>query len=319
MAYDPTTGQPIYNAPTVIAPPTAQAVYSSPNITQAVTAPVAKPNLADPYALQDYYMNSPEMQAAKASVQAGQQQINQVNQGLRTTTTALENQNIGAMGSTGASVNLIGGQTARARSLAGNELSALGETQNANLAYLNTLQTDAQNRYTIAQQERSQLQDLIRTTGGKAGISYTDSYESALSKASDYTKKIAEEEKKQAYKDNLKSTALQLGIKTKGKSTGDIEKALKKYYKSEKEYKKAIQNLELQSKQKSLAGTGTSDAAYAKKEKELFDAVDSWKEKMGAGKASWSDAFSSIQGRYGLSPNAIDDLLGLNNRDLYDN
>ena len=254
MAYDPTTGQPIYNAPTVIAPPTAQAVYSSPNITQAVTAPVARPNLADPYALQDYYMNSPEMQAAKASIQAGQGQINQVNQGLRTTTTALENQNIGAMGSTGASVNLIGGQTARARSLAGNELSALGETQNANLAYLNTLQADAQNKYAIAQQERSQLQDLIRTTGGKAGISYTDNYESALQKASNYEDKLRKEEEKKAkdatdsnYKSELKAQLRALGLSTKTDKGGTLdikgmEKKLEKYNKQALAEAKALKN-----------------------------------------------------------------------------
>jgi hypothetical protein len=228
---DPETGEVQYATPTVIKPPTASTVYSADNINQAVTQPVTAPNLQDPYGLYDQFMNSADIQAAKARVAEGQGLINKSNQALRTTTTALENQNENAMGGTGASVNLIGRQVGRARTLTANELAALGENQNANISYLSSLKDDAVNRYAIAQNERAQIQDLIRQTGGKAKISYTDSYETALQKADKYITEKAKEEAKDAYKKELKAQLLALGKNTKGLSTKELEKKLKKYNK----------------------------------------------------------------------------------------
>lgn len=239
---------------TSVPAPTAATVYSAPNITSAITSPTQAPNLSDPYGLYDQYMNSPEIQAAQQAVAQGQQQINAVNQGLRTTTTALQNQNEQALGGTGASVNLIGRQVGRARELTANELAALGETQAANVANLATLRETAGQRYQIAQQERAQLQDLIRSTGGNAGISFSDSYETALAKASKYEKEQEKEAKKTAYKDSLKEQLRALGLKTSG-STKELEKRLKKEIKSQKDYEKQIKELDLKAKQKS---TGSS-------------------------------------------------------------
>ncbi|KKQ79264.1 MAG: hypothetical protein UT03_C0064G0007, partial [Candidatus Moranbacteria bacterium GW2011_GWD2_38_7] len=254
MAID-AQGNPIYQAPTVVETsvprPTAQTVYSAANIDQATSAPVAAPNLSDPYGIYDQFMNSADIKAARAKVAEGQGLINNSNHALRTTTRALENQNENAMGGTGASVNLIGRQVGRARQLTADELAGLGETQNANLSYLNSLQADAQNRYGIAQQERSQLQDLIRQTGGKAGISFTDSFESALQKADKYSTEKAKEDKKDAYKDALKTKLVELGLKTKG-NTKELEKRLRKSVSSTKEYDKKIKDIELKIKQKEL-------------------------------------------------------------------
>lgn len=224
---DPATGEVKYAAPTVVQPPTAATVYSADNITQAVTQPVTAPNLKDPYGLYDQFMNSTDIQAAKAKVAEGQGLINKSNQALRTTTTALENQNENAMGGTGASVNLIGRQVGRARTLTANELSALGENQNANIALLDSLISDASNRYSIAQNERAQIQDLIRQTKGEAGINFTDSYEAALKKSADYEKKL----EKQEYKKELKAKLTELGKSTSGLSVKELEKKLKKYNK----------------------------------------------------------------------------------------
>lgn len=243
------------NVPTVTVTP--QQVYSAGNVSQTITNPTAKPDLADPFGTYSFYMNSPEIQAAKAESQRVAEAINASRQGLRTTTTALQNQNEQAMGGTGASINLIGRQVGKARELTSNELAALSENQLASQAYLDTLTQDATAKYQIAEQQRTQVQDLIRQTGGKAGISYADTYESAVAKADSYIKKQEKEAKKEAYKDSLKQTALQLGIKTAGKNTKELEKSLKKYYKSEREYSDKIKQIELQAKQKSLAGTGT--------------------------------------------------------------
>lgn len=248
----PTTVNP--NVPTVTVTP--QQVYSAANVSQTITNPAVKPDLSDPFGTYSFYMNSPEIQAARAESQRVAEAINASRQGLRTTTTALQNQNEQAMGGTGASINLIGRQVGRARELTSNELAALSENQLATQAYLDTLTQDATAKYQIAEQQRTQVQDLIRQTGGKAGISYADTYESAVAKADSYIKKQEKEAKKEAYKDSLKQTALQLGIKTAGKNTKELEKSLKKYYKSEREYSDKIKQIELQAKQKSLAGTG---------------------------------------------------------------
>lgn len=229
---------PVYKTPTVV-PTTAptvsvtpDTVYSADNVAQTLTNPAAKPDLSDPFGTYSFYMNSPEIQAAKAESQRVAEAINASRQGLRTTTTALQNQNEQAQGGTGASINLIGRQVGKARELTSNELAALSENQMATQAYLDTLTQDASAKYNIAEQQRAQVQDLIRQTGGKAGISYADTYESAVAKADSYIKKQEKDAKKEAYKDSLKQQLLALGKNTKGLSTKELEKKLKKYNKN---------------------------------------------------------------------------------------
>lgn len=263
---------PVYKTPTVVTTTTPtvsvtpDTVYSADNVAQTLTNPAAKPDLSDPFGTYNFYMNSPKIQAAKAQAQSGQESINASRQALRTTTTALQNQNEQAQGGTGASINLIGRQVGRARELTSNELAALSENQMAAQSYLDTLIQDAQAQYGIAEQQRAQVQDLIRQTGGKAKISYADTYESAVAKADSYIKKQEKEAKKEAYKDSLKQTALQLGIKTSGKDTKELEKSLKKYYKSEKEYNDKIKSLDLQAKKQAIVKAGSATAPGASSE-----------------------------------------------------
>lgn len=252
-----TTQNPVvYPTPSIVQTPvqtpTPEQVYSNANIVQASTAPVARPDLSDPFGLYDHYMNSPEIQAATKSVQDIQNLINASNQALRTTTRALEGQNERAMGTTGASLNLIGKQVGRARQLTADELSALSENKLAAVSYLDTLTNKATNLFNIAQKERSQIQDLIAQTGGKAGISYADSYENAVSKANDYMEKKAKDEAKEAYKKELKSQLTALGKSTKGLSTKELEKKLQKYNKSALAEAKKLSDIEYKLKVKEL-------------------------------------------------------------------
>lgn len=262
-----------YPTPTVIntavPTPTATDVYSADNVQQAVTQPVTRPDLADPFGLYEQYMKAPEITEAQRNVAETQAAINASQQALRSTTRALENQNQGAMGTTGASVNLIGRQVGRARQLTGDELAGLGENLQAQTAYLNTLQTDAQNRYQIANQERAQLQDLIRATSGKAGIKYSDSYEDALQKADKYERKLqkeaekkAEEAKASAYKDSLKAQLRAMGSNYKGLSTNELERKLAKKNKraleEAKQRSEAEWNMKVAQFNKSMSGGGSS-------------------------------------------------------------
>jgi len=253
-----------------VAAPTATDVYSADNINTAVNTPTAAPNLADPYGLYDQFMNTSDIQAAQANVAGTQGQIFEAQQGLRNTTLGIQDQNALAQGTTGASQNLIGRQVGRASDLTANQLAALSETQAVQQANLDTLTTTASNKYQIAQQERSQLQSLITATGGKAGISYSDSYEDALKKATDYEDKLekeaekkaeekAEEAEKKAYKDSVKAQLRAMGSSTKGLSTNELERKLKKKIKASNEYDDMIKDLEVQAKRKALRDSTTED------------------------------------------------------------
>lgn len=228
----------VVNAPSVEKlTPNVNQVYSPTNVQQTLTSPTPKPDLSDPFGTYNYYMNSSEIQNAKKALQEDQSQINSVNQALRTTTTALENQNEKAIGGTGASVNLIGRQVGRARDLTSNELQALSEKKMANQAYLDTLMKTGSEMYGIASQERAKTQELIAATGGRAGISYTDTFESAVKKSDKYMEKKAKEDKDKSYKETLKMKLMEFGLSTKGSKGGSIntkamEKRLANYNKS---------------------------------------------------------------------------------------
>jgi hypothetical protein len=226
-----------------------QQVYSAANVQQTAVAPVTRPDLSDPFKLYDYYFKSPEMTAAQSEIQGLQGSINQANQALRNQVTQIEQQPV--------AMNLIRGEQARARELGANELTALSENLLAKQSYLDTLRSDTTNRYNIALTERANIQDLIRQTGGKAKIHYGMTYEDALPIATKYLEKKAQ-------KDAVKQLYLQtFGSTGKGKSTKDMEKKLKKEFESERAYKKAMQDLELAYKKKSLAQLGSSSGTAA--------------------------------------------------------
>lgn len=264
---DPNTGQPIFtpNVPTVapvpVAPPapTMQTVYSAPNLSQAANAPVQAPVLNE----YDAFLNTPEQQAARAEVARLQQAINAEKQGLRSTTTGLEYQNDQAMGTTGASINLIGRQVGRASDLSTNRQAALGEQYQGALQLQQALESTAREKYNIVQAEKAKINALVAQTGGQAGITPTDTFDTAVQKA--YTweqnqkkeaekkaKKEAEDAKKEAEKATLKAQLRALGLKTSG-SRKELEKRLNKAIKNDKSKKDKIDEIELALKKKELA------------------------------------------------------------------
>ena len=314
-----------YATPSVInvATPTVADVYSTSNIAQATTAPVQAP-LSAGQELYNQFLNTPDIQSAKTNVSAIQAQINAANQAFRNAKTGFEYQNEGAMGTTGASANLIGRQIGRASDLTSNTLAGLGENLSAQQAYLNSLISEASNRYNIAQQERNQIQDLITSTKGKANITYTDSYETALQKAAKYEEKILKEEKKQAEKDELKKTAKSLGIKTSGLSRKEIEKKINKYMKSKKAKADEIDAIELALKKKELAKpyyapTGPDgDDKLVKAFESDVERLQTQMDKKNGG-IDWDYSWNYINNKYpGFSPQEIDEVLGLNYRSKFE-
>lgn len=232
---DSTTGQIVTPPAPTIAPipaPTAQSVYSAPNITQAATSPALPVNSA----LEEYnsFLNTPEITSARKSVSDIQNALNSERAELRNTTTGLEYQNDKALGTTGASMNLIGRQVGRASELSSNRQSALGDSLSAATAYLQGLENIRKEQYNVYTQEKQRIQALIAQTGNKAGISPTDTYEVAVEKAYKWQEserkreeKKAEEARKDAYKESLKKELRAMGKSTKG-SIKELEKKLKK-------------------------------------------------------------------------------------------
>lgn len=332
---DATTGQIVTPPAPTIAPvpvPTATSVYSAPNITQAATAPVAAPNpVLDEY---NAYVNTPEVLAARGEVTRLQQAINAEKAGLRNTTTGLEYQNDQALGTTGASINLIGRQVGRASDLSSNRQAALGEQFGAASAYLSGLENTAREKFNIVREEKQKIQSLIAQTGNQAGISPTDTFEVATEKAYKWqesqkkkAEKKAKEEAEKSEKDALKSAIAKLGGSTKTKKGGSLNtKELKKEYERltgesyKKEQSRSDQewSMKVAKFNKDMASGTGDDKEYEKKLAQLNTDVDKWKKEMKAGDSNWADAFSSIQRTYGLDANDIDALLGLDYRDKYD-
>jgi len=210
-------------------------VYSSQNIANAVASPVAKPDFSDPLKLYDFYMNSLDIANTRTETKTLQEQINGLNETLRNTLNVYKNKTMG--------MNAIRGAQAAASDTAALPLQALSEQLGAKQAYLSTLTADATNKFNIAKEQRDQLSSLISSTGGKAGINYTDTFESAVSKAEKYAEEKRKDDEKDAYKKELRA----LGLKTSG-SRKELEKRLIKYNKSAAADVKKLADLNYQSK-----------------------------------------------------------------------
>ena len=293
---DSTTGQIVTPPTPTVAPipaPTASTVYSAPNIVQAATSPALPVNQA----VEEYnaYMNTPELTAARNSVSELQKAINSERAGLRNTTTGLEYQNDNALGTTGASMNLIGRQVGRANELSSNRQAALGDQFSAATAYLQGLENTRKEQYQVYTQEKQRIQELIAQTGNKAGISPTDTYEVAVEKAYKWQEdekkkeeKKAEEAKKDAYKESLKKELRAMGKSTKG-SIKDLEKKLKKENKEAYEKTKSRSDKEWDMKvasfNKSMNDTdkkGTKITALLTKAANMSSGGEAWAKKNAA-------------------------------------
>lgn len=225
----------------------ANQVYSSNNIAQTTTAPVAAPNLSDPFGLYNYYMNTPDITAAKEGAKTAQAQL------LERTKAARDQQQ--QLGQNLQSTNRIRGSQQNAQQLATNDIQALNEAYTLAASNVDALTSTAKEKLAIAEQSRNEIKQMIAATGGKAGISYADTYESAVAKAKKYDDKVAKDAKKEAEKSALKEMALTAGIKTKGKSSSEIRKAIEKLAKKDKSVKDQLDQLKIQQAKADIAKT----------------------------------------------------------------
>lgn len=231
---------------------TPSTVYSAANIAGATNNPAPAPNYADPFGLYDYYMNSADLVAKRDAVAAANAALNTAKQAGRAQQEAIKN--------LPQALNVIRGEQAVAGEQSALSQQAAAETLLAEQSAYDTLQGVARDKYSIALDERSKLQDLIKQTNGKAGISYADSFETALQKADKYTTEQAKKAKKDAEKDELKKLALSVGISTKGLSSKEIRKKLEKRAKKDSDLEDRMSALKVTAAELDIA-KGRKDLA----------------------------------------------------------
>lgn len=222
-------------------------VYSADNITQTTTAPVPAPNLSDPFGLYNYYMNTPDITAAKEGAKTAQAQL------LERTKAARDQQQ--QLGQNLQSTNRIRGNQQNAQQLATNDIQALNEAYTLAASNVDALTSTAKEKMAIAEQSRNEIKQMIASTGGKAGISYADTFETATAKAKKYEDKVAKEAKKDAEKSALKELALSAGVSTKGKSSKEIRKAIEKLAKKDRSIKDELDQLKIKQAKADIAKT----------------------------------------------------------------
>lgn len=222
-------------------------VYSADNITQTTTAPVPAPNLSDPFGLYNYYMNTPDITAAKEQAKNAQAQL------LERTKAARDQQQ--QLGQNLQSTNRIRGNQQNAQQLATNDIQALNEAYTLAASNVDALTSTAKEKMAIAEQSRNEIKQMIASTGGKAGISYADTFETATAKAKKYEDKVAKEAKKDAEKSALKELALSAGVSTKGKSSKEIRKAIEKLAKKDRSIKDELDQLKIKQAKADIAKT----------------------------------------------------------------
>lgn len=277
----------------------ADQVYSNDNIAQTTTAPAATPNLSDPFGLYNYYMNTDDIVAAREASKTAQAQL------LERTKAAREQQQ--ALGQNLQSTNRIRGSQQNAQQLATNDIQALNETYTLAASNLDALTSTAKEKMAIAEQSRNEIKSLIAQTGGKAGISYADTYESAVAKAQKYEDKVTKEAKKEAEKDALKELALSSGVKTNGKSSKEIRKALEKLAKKDRSIKDELDQLKIKSAKADIAKTLKGDT-----EKQLsIDTTDKGvtellQQAVNSGD-DWETIATNLNGKVNLNPGSLAD------------
>lgn len=229
------TNTPSGQAITVMSPTQAQQALDAYGIdpSQTLTADNITQTLTRPTAAPDDLLGIRDQLNYDLGVTTAQNKLNQIKSQYYKAPSVIEGQRL--------NMGVLRGETALAQERLMSEMQAQQDT-------VNSLVAERDYRLGIAEKNIDLVKQLKLQYAG-AGIKYGDSMDTIESKLVGYEKS----KKKEAEKDALKATAREIGISTKGLSSKEIEKKLKKYYKSEKSYKEAVRSKELQSSDISLA------------------------------------------------------------------
>ena len=235
--------------------------YAATNIAATSTAPVAKPDMSDPLALRQFYLDQLGVGQAQTELQDINKRLGLFDTETEMTLNALENKPI--------RLGVVTGEQAATERSRSTTRNSLAREALAKQSFLDAARTEANTRFEISNSERDTLQQLIIKSGGRAGITFADSISEASKKLSKYEEKQAEETAKEERKQKLKDLALSAGISTKNKkggslSTKDLEKAIAKAAKKDKDLEDELNRIkvdtakvDLQKAKKDLATAGT--------------------------------------------------------------
>lgn len=205
--------------------------YSATNINQTMSQPVLAPDYSDPLGYRARLEGEIGLTGERTKLNEGVNALRQFDQGTTGQFNFLENQTL--------PMGVITGQQANQGRLRAQQRTSMADSVAAQQDVVLAKQTELEGKLADFQQQYEMKTNLIVNNPG-AGIKYTDSIETAAKKLDTYAVKV----KKEAYKDSLKQMAIQLGIKTSGKNTKALEKAISK--KNKKALKLAEQQSELQ-------------------------------------------------------------------------
>lgn len=279
--------------------------YSASNITGMLNNPAAPPDYSDPLGYRSRLEAETGLTDIRNRSLAAVDQIRKFDQSSLANQNYLENQTL--------KMGVITGQQANQARLRGQERTSIVDEAEAVQDLLLAKQQEVQDRYRIYEENRDMLTGLILNNPG-AKIKYTDTPESAATKLETFAKKA----KKEAYKDSLKAIALEYGIKTKGKSTKSLEKAISKVKKSalkraqqESDLKLEGLKLDIQNTKSIIANRGKSGTGDQEKADKAFetDAKD-FAAKVYAGTYSREAAAAQLRTLHpGYDENVIYDLV----------
>jgi len=195
-------------------------VYSAANLTSALSTPYTRPDLSDPYGLRTNIQNQLGISPVQANVNQLMANLNKFDLATKAQQSYLGNQQVAMPVITGQQA-YAGQQSALTRE------SLTGELTSAQ-SYLQALQSEADQRYQVAQNERSQITSMILQAPG-AKIGYGDTVEQAAKKMQSFTEKTAKEaEKKATQQAEVQLFANTLGYMPKGTKLTTKEKKLLK-------------------------------------------------------------------------------------------
>jgi len=195
-------------------------VYSAANLTSALSTPYTRPDLSDPYGLRTNIQNQLGIGGVQSNVNALMENLNKFDVSTKKQQSYLGNQQVAMPVITGQQA-YAGQQSALTRESLTGELTAAQ-------SYLQALQSEADQRLQVAQNERSQITSMILQAPG-AKIGYGDTVEQAAKKMQDFTEKTTKEASKTATQQaEVQLFANTLGYMPKGTKLTTKEKKLLK-------------------------------------------------------------------------------------------
>lgn len=279
--------------------------YSAQNLNSIVTNPVAPPDYSDPLGYRARLEAELGVTDIRNKSLATIDQLRKFDQSSLANQNYLENQTL--------KMGVITGQQASQARLRAQERGTLVDEAQATQDLLLAKQQEVQDRYATYEETRNTLTQLILNNPG-AKIKYTDTMESAAGKLEKYAK----DAKKEAYKDSLKAIALEYGIKTKGKSTKSLEKAISKVKKSalklaqqESELKIEKLKIDIADVKSTIANRGKSGSGDQEKADKAFETdAKAFAAKVYAGDFSREAAAAQLRTLHpGYDENVIYDLV----------